>query len=1734
MKRYVTTLIAIVFGLGLLVGTAMATQIFYESFESPPHADVAAAVSGSSGGWVKAGQYAAGLHDEVSGKFTTPWGEQAAFAHDHENTKGTTFTTSTNLTNTVQAFVMYNLTFNVASENGSSNPGYGVDLLAGGSVIDTVTGKPTSSDMSANSDSISFLPAPGDPHIGQQLAIRLRKPVGSWNGAYILYDNISLTATDTSGDTDAPTPNPLTWVQVPTPAANNSIMMMATNAADPNMVEYLFSNTVNHVTSGWQDGRTWTDTGLTDGVTYTYKVKARDKSANQNETAWSSAETATASEKIVFYETFEAPPFTDVTGRTLGLSEQGWVINYNAGLTDEAQGRITTPFGDQGSIIYDNGGASSSSYTTSTNLTNTLQVSATYVLTFNTASENGGGAGYGVDLMAGSTVLDTVSGNPNNSDVSVTSNSISFTTPPGHANLGEQLAIRLRKPTGSWNGGDIVYDNIRLTAEVLGDSTAPTPDPMGWYVEPWPAADGSIAMIASNATDVAGVQYFFTNTISGQTSGWIDSYVWTNTGLSDGVSYTYKVKARDLSASLNETAWSPERSATADETIVLYESFELPIISGRVAFSCPGWYQNSSAQLNEDHGTAGASTPYGTQMAHLGYQGSPTGKRIETTSLTDVLTAGTEYTVSFNVGNVRESDGTTRANNEYTAELVSGSTVVGSLSALTSTKDMSETGSFSFTPDSSNPALGETLKLRLYHSGGDWQWQPLFDNIKFTADPDETPPTPDPVGFATAPFGINATSIVMTAATATDVTGPVEYLFTNDTAGVASAWQTNTFWRNNGLTGSTSYDYRVRARDAAGNMTTWSSVSTASSTNETTPPSPDPMSFAVVPSSVDSSTIAMSATTASDVWNNPVEYYFLNTTNSNNSGWTTNTSWSDTGLAAGVTYGYTVKARDAVGNETAESPESTAAPAGDTTPPNPDPMGFEVLPAAIDPYTITMTASNATDFSEPVEYYFLNTNNSVNSGWITGRVWTNGSLTAGETYGFKVKARDAVSNATAYSAVATAAAVAPAVTIFSEDFENPPHADVAGSAITTGNSQGWLASGTAGLLDEDSGYYVTADGTQAGALGSSGTFTTSTNLTDTLEESLQYDLTFNVASKQGASGTYRVDLMAGGSTLDYVGGTVASSNMSDTSDSISFTAAPNDPNLTDTLAIKLACSSGEIYFDSIELTTTHTGGDSTAPSPDPVTWLVVPETASSIGSTMVANEATDARWVQYLFSNTVSGATSGWKDEPWWGETGLTDGVTYGYRVKARDNSVNLNETDWSVVGNVTASDDVIFYESFEAPPHDDVVAAVGKSPSQGWIKSNLPGGSGGSAGLHDEVSGQFTTPYGAQAAWIYDNSGTMKTIYTTTTDNLDATLTASTTYTLTFNAASESRNGGGAGYGVYLVAGTNVLESATGTPGSSDMSFTNAIVFTPGPSHPNLGETLAIRLRKPTGGWSGPYAVFDNIKLTAVVVEDNDAPTPDPMGWTEGPVAAAYDSIFMVATNATDAAGVQYYFLNTVNGNNSGWQDSRFWADSNLTTGVTYSYKVKARDNSSNLNETDWSSTESAQVVPYTVFYEGFERPIGETTGWIFSSAWLRNEVDGVISTPYGAQVVDVGYTGGPTGRRAETTGITEVLEDRHAYTLTFAAGNVHDYVGVQYTAELLAGSTVLTNVIAETSTDDMTETGSVTFSTTVGHANNGETLALRFYHSDGGQWQSTAVFDNIRLTAEPLPDPPSMFLFR
>jgi hypothetical protein len=107
---------------------------------------------------------------------------------------------------------------------------------------------------------------------------------------------------------------------------------------------------------------------------------------------------------------------------------------------------------------------------------------------------------------------------------------------------------------------------------------------------------------------------------------------------------------------------------------------------------------------------------------------------------------------------------------------------------------------------------------------------------------DTTPPTPNPMGWAS--LGLpdaqgSKNSVAMTATTATDASGGVEYQFRCVAGGpgcVNSAWQTSSSYLATGLAASTSYSFSVVARDLFGNTTAASSPIVVAVTAGNQPP----------------------------------------------------------------------------------------------------------------------------------------------------------------------------------------------------------------------------------------------------------------------------------------------------------------------------------------------------------------------------------------------------------------------------------------------------------------------------------------------------------------------------------------------------------------------------------------------------------------------------------------------------------------------------------------------------------------------------------------------------------------------------------------------------------------------------------------------------------------------------------------------------------------------------------
>jgi hypothetical protein len=117
----------------------------------------------------------------------------------------------------------------------------------------------------------------------------------------ILYSNVTADIADQNysatyaPDFIPPEPDPMTWASLPTATGPTSITMTATTASDdtPPVMYYFECINDGNANSNWQTNPTYVAGGLSPGTEYTFRVKAGDSAAAQNETAWSTEQSAT-------------------------------------------------------------------------------------------------------------------------------------------------------------------------------------------------------------------------------------------------------------------------------------------------------------------------------------------------------------------------------------------------------------------------------------------------------------------------------------------------------------------------------------------------------------------------------------------------------------------------------------------------------------------------------------------------------------------------------------------------------------------------------------------------------------------------------------------------------------------------------------------------------------------------------------------------------------------------------------------------------------------------------------------------------------------------------------------------------------------------------------------------------------------------------------------------------------------------------------------------------------------------------------------------------------------------------------------------------------------------------------------------------------------------------------------------------------------------------------------------
>lgn len=211
--------------------------------------------------------------------------------------------------------------------------------------------------------------------------------------------------------------------------------------------------------------------------------------------------------------------------------------------------------------------------------------------------------------------------------------------------------------------------------------------------------------------------------------------------------------------------------------------------------------------------------------------------------------------------------------------------------------------------------------------------------IVITYTPDTTAPTPNPSTFSSAPAAAGATSITMTASTATDAAGstPVQYYFTYTacgsnpgTGGTDSGWQTSATYTDSGLAVNKCYGYTTKSEDSFANVTTASSVTSVYTLANApgTPTLSNQSNHAAIITNAENGNpsntlfaIQVSATSPTDsTWN--AKYIDANGNPSATAVWLADSTWDGLviyGLTPGTQYTIQSKAKNGNAVETAFS-----------------------------------------------------------------------------------------------------------------------------------------------------------------------------------------------------------------------------------------------------------------------------------------------------------------------------------------------------------------------------------------------------------------------------------------------------------------------------------------------------------------------------------------------------------------------------------------------------------------------------------------------------------------------------------------------------------------------------------------------------------------------------------------------------------------------------------------------
>ncbi len=414
-----------------------------------------------------------------------------------------------------------------------------------------------------------------------------------------------------------PNPDPPGWQDPPHATGPTSLAMTVEPLSDPSGVEVYFACVAGPChDSGWQDGDTYEDTGLAPDHACAYRVRARDKSPNQNETAWSPEALATTERDPGYAAGLEAR-FFELAGDATTLPDfAGWpadvarldpVLDYSAS---------PWPWPGLGSAFAAGVASRHAGF---------LRVSAAGVVTLAL-----GGDGLARLWLDGEPLLDLPAADPGALGASA-----SRSLEVGYHALRVDF-LSTATPASlmlSWRGPESTPDVVPSTALYHADppdTQPPAPSPLAFEIPPTVTGPASLTMTAVAATDAAGVQVAFLCVQGGgPSSGWQADRRYEAIGLQPGTVYGYRVVARDVGMNDNTGLPSAVGFATTDTYVPDLVGLERSLAEAALADAAlvPGDVSNAhsatvpAGRVIEQSPVVGEVLPAGATVSFVVSQG---------------------------------------------------------------------------------------------------------------------------------------------------------------------------------------------------------------------------------------------------------------------------------------------------------------------------------------------------------------------------------------------------------------------------------------------------------------------------------------------------------------------------------------------------------------------------------------------------------------------------------------------------------------------------------------------------------------------------------------------------------------------------------------------------------------------------------------------------------------------------------------------------------------------------------------------------------------------------------------------------------------------------------------------------------------------------------------------------------------------------------------------------------